>query len=61
MSTGSSAEKPPPNTDTTNAGAPDGAGRRPLREKLLWFAALWLGGLMATAALAYTLRALLGL
>ena len=34
---------------------------RPLREKLLWFAGLWLGGLLVTAAVAYALRALMGM
>ncbi|MEE2690673.1 MAG: DUF2474 domain-containing protein [Pseudomonadota bacterium] len=33
---------------------------RPLKEKLLWFAGLWLGGLIAVAAAAYALKALLG-
>ncbi len=37
----------------------DGDPPRPLRMRLLWFAALWIGGLAATAALAYILRALL--
>lgn len=32
---------------------------RPLRERLLWFAVLALGGLIAVAAAAYVLRALL--
>ena len=37
----------------------DGEAPRPLRSKLLWFAALWIGGLVATAAVAYLLRAAL--
>ena len=57
MSTGSSAEKPRPRPLTTE-GEKEGRAR-PLREKLAWFAALWLAGLVATAALAYGLRALL--
>jgi hypothetical protein len=32
---------------------------RPLGKRLLWFAALWVGGLVAVAALAYALRALI--
>jgi hypothetical protein len=32
---------------------------RPLRSRLLWFIALWLGGLLVTAAVAYLLRAAL--
>ncbi len=39
----------------------DEARSRPLREKLLWFAGLWLGGLLVTAAVAYALRALMGM
>jgi len=46
---------------TTDAG--DGGERReeagPLGRRLAWFAALWLAGLLATAAVAYGLRALL--
>jgi hypothetical protein len=38
----------------------DGASRRPLSSKLLWFAALWLCGLLVTAGAAYALKALLG-
>lgn len=34
--------------------------RRPLRERLAWFAALWLAGLVVTGAAAYALKALLG-
>jgi len=37
----------------------DEESERPLSHKLLWFAALWCGGLLATAALAYALRALI--
>jgi hypothetical protein len=33
--------------------------KRPLGKRLLWFAALWFGGLIATAAVAYALRALI--
>ena len=41
-------------------GPPEGGEPpRPLRSKLLWFVALWMGGLAATAALAYLLRAAL--
>lgn len=35
------------------------APRRPLWNRLGWFAALWLAGLGATAAAAYLLRALI--
>ena len=35
------------------------APKRPVWERLAWFAALWLGGLSAVAAAAYALRALL--
>jgi hypothetical protein len=31
----------------------------PLGKRLLWFVALWCGGLIAVAALAYALRALI--
>lgn len=34
---------------------------RPLAQRLAWFIALALGGMAATGAVAYTLRALLGL
>jgi hypothetical protein len=37
----------------------EGEPRRPLRSRLLWFIALWIGGLVATAAAAYLLRAAL--
>jgi hypothetical protein len=37
----------------------DGEPPRPLRTRLLWFVALWVGGLVATALLAYVLRAAL--
>jgi hypothetical protein len=37
----------------------EGEARRPLGKRLLWFAALWLGGLIAVAAVAYALRALI--
>lgn len=33
--------------------------RRPLGRSLLWFAALWVGGLASVAAVAYALRALI--
>lgn len=34
---------------------------RPLRERLLWFAALWLGGVVSVTVLAYGLRLWLAL
>lgn len=37
----------------------EGEARRPLGKRLFWFAALWLGSLLAVAAVAYTLRALI--
>jgi len=37
----------------------EGEAKRPLGKSLLWFAALWVGGLVAVAALAYSLRALI--
>jgi len=37
----------------------EGEARRPLGKRLAWFALLWAGGLIAVAALAYTLRALI--
>jgi len=36
-----------------------GEARRPLGKRLLWFVALWFGGLIAVAAVAYGLRALI--
>ncbi|MBI1187879.1 MAG: DUF2474 domain-containing protein [Alphaproteobacteria bacterium] len=36
-----------------------GEAKRPLGRRLLWFVALWVVGLGATAALAYALRALI--
>lgn len=36
-----------------------GAEKPPLRRSLLWFALLWMGGLAATAVIAYALRALI--
>lgn len=44
----------------TIEGPPEGdEPPRPLRSKLLWFAALWIGGLVMTAMVAYLLRAAL--
>jgi hypothetical protein len=41
-------------------GPPEGEERaRPLGARLLWFAALWVGGAGATAIVAYVLRALI--
>jgi hypothetical protein len=37
----------------------EGALRPPLGKRLLWFAALWIGGLLSVAAVAYALRALI--
>lgn len=37
----------------------EGEAPRPLGKKLLWFVALWIGGLIAVAAAAYALRALI--
>ncbi len=36
-----------------------GEAKQPLGKRLLWFVALWLGGLAAVAAVAYSLRALI--
>lgn len=36
-----------------------GEAKQPLGKRLLWFVALWLGGLAAVAAVAYALRALI--
>lgn len=36
-----------------------GEAPRPLGKRLLWFAALWLGSLLAVAAVAYALKALI--
>jgi hypothetical protein len=36
-----------------------GEARRPLGKRLLWFVALWVGSLLAVAAVAYALRALI--
>lgn len=47
--------KPP-----TIEGPPEpGDPKRPLGRSLLWFAALWVGGLASVAAGAYALRALI--
>lgn len=46
----------PPTTDDARRPGEDPG---PLSRRLAWFAALWLAGLAATAALAYGLRALL--
>jgi hypothetical protein len=44
----------------TIEGPPEGGEPSPpLRSRLLWFAALWVGGLVATAVVAYVLRAAL--
>jgi hypothetical protein len=37
----------------------DGEAPSPLGKKLLWFVALWVGSLLAVAAVAYALRALI--
>jgi Protein of unknown function (DUF2474) len=36
-----------------------GEPARPLGKRLAWFAALWVGSLLAVAAVAYSLRALI--
>jgi hypothetical protein len=70
MFTGSSVARPLQkkaiidDMDAALNGAPADAeevrlAERPLGERLLWFAGLWLGGLLVTAAIAYGLRALL--
>lgn len=37
----------------------EGEPRRPLGKRVLWFVVLWLGSLLAVAAVAYSLRALI--
>ncbi|RYZ14068.1 MAG: DUF2474 domain-containing protein [Alphaproteobacteria bacterium] len=37
----------------------DGDPKRPLGRSLIWFGALWVGGLASVAAVAYALRALI--
>jgi hypothetical protein len=37
----------------------EGEAQRPLGKKLVWFVALWFGGLIAVATVAYSLRALI--
>lgn len=37
----------------------EGEQLRPLGKRLLWFVALWVGGLISVAAAAYALRALI--
>lgn len=37
----------------------EGEPRRPWGKRVLWFVALWIGSLVAVAAVAYGLRALL--
>ena len=66
MFTGSSVARPPQKkaiTEEISRAPPDAdeirLAARPLGERLLWFAGLWLGGLAVTAAVAYGLRALL--
>jgi len=44
---------------TKRAPGRDREEQAPLGRRLAWFAALWLAGLAVTAAVAYTLRALL--
>jgi len=47
--------KPP-----TIEGPPEpGDPKQPLGKSLIWFVALWVGGLAAVAAVAYALRALI--
>lgn len=44
----------------TIEGPPEPGGpKRRLGKSLLWFAALWVGGLVSVAAVAYVLRALI--
>ena len=44
----------------TIEGPPEGdEPKRPLSRSLLWFGALWIGGLASVAAVAYALRALI--
>ncbi len=44
----------------TIEGPPEGdEPKRPLGHSLLWFAALWVGGLASVAIVAYALRALI--
>lgn len=37
----------------------EGEARKPLGKRLLWFVVLWVGSLVAVAAVAYGLRALI--
>lgn len=37
----------------------EGEARPPLGKRLLWFVALWFGGLLAVASVVYALRALI--
>lgn len=37
----------------------EGEAQRPLGKRLLWFVALWVGGVIAVAAVSYALRALI--
>lgn len=44
----------------TIEGPPEGdEPKRPLGRSLLWFVALWIGGLLSVAVVAYALRALI--
>lgn len=44
----------------TIEGPPEGGEpKRPLGRSLMWFVALWIGGLASVAAVAYALRALI--
>lgn len=44
----------------TIEGPPEGGEpKRPLGRSLLWFVALWIGGLLSVAVVAYALRALI--
>ncbi|WP_441244011.1 DUF2474 domain-containing protein [Tardiphaga sp. 768_D3_N2_1] len=35
---------------------PDSLGKRPLTQRLLWFVALWLGGVTSVTLVSYVLR-----
>lgn len=59
MCTGSSAQRLTPVKPIIEGPPAEGETLAPLGRRLLWFAALWIGSLIAVAAVAYALKALI--